>query len=162
MKKEQRRLRKVSVKDVEKNYEMLMAAAREGRLFVAPKGEAVTRREVVENVRRYVAQIDGCASRQYRDRISLLWDVILGKEEFVDMLMPDYRAIKFRLFNKYGVMRIVGVMHAKGVYDEALTDVRLCSMLEHTEGDNSYRAFLGRGIDNRQLLTELRMIIGQN
>ena len=56
-------------------------------------------------------------------------------------------------------MRIVGVLHAKGVYDEIFTDSVLCEKLEHTNGDNSYRSFLGRGLESRILLASLRDVI---
>ena len=159
MRKEEKKLRKVSKNEVRNNIQLLLAAASEGRLFIASKPTAATRQEVVENVRRYVSQLDDCATTTYRGKMGMLWEGILGKDEFVDMLMPGNKLRKFRDFNKYGVMRIVGVLHAKGVYDEIFTDSVLCEKLEHTNGDNSYRSFLGRGLESRILLASLRDVI---
>ena len=159
MKAEEKKLRKVSEKEVRNNIGKLLSAAREGRLFIASKTISASRQEVVENVRRYVSQLDDCVTRHYRSKINRVWDGILCKEEFVDMLMPGNKLRKFRDFNKYGVMRIVGVLHAKCVYDEALTDAELCYKLEHTDGDNCYTSFIGRGLESRTLLASLRDVI---
>ena len=101
MKAEEKKLRKVSEKEVRNNIGKLLSAAREGRLFIASKTISASRQEVVENVRRYVSQLDDCVTRHYRSKINRVWDGILCKEEFVDMQMTNKKMRKFRDFNKY-------------------------------------------------------------
>ena len=62
----------------------------------------------------------------------------------MDMLMPKPRARKCRDFDKYGVMRIVGVLREKGVYEQR-SDPQFDALLEERDKDSTYRRYLGQG-----------------
>ena len=86
-----------------------------------------------------------------------MWEAILGEKAFVDLLMPGPKMRKFRDFNKYSVMRLVGVLRSHGVYDECVNDSQLCALLEHTTKDSAYRSYIGLGLESRELR---RLLVG--
>lgn len=134
------------------NFSEVLAAAREGRLLINPKERKTPRREeVIESVRAYVRQIDELAQPYWAGRVSLVWEAIFDENDFVDLLMPGPKMRKFRDFNKYSVMRLVGVLRSHGVYDECVNDSQLCAALEHTAKDSSYRSYIGLGLESREL-----------
>ena len=137
------------VKVLSAHYQL---AAREGRLLIKPKERKAPRREeVIESVRAYVSQIDGLAQPNWAERVGMVWEAIFDEGVFVDLLMPGPKMRKFRDFNKYSVMRIVGVLRSHGVYDECVNDSQLCAALEHTAKDSSYRSYIGLGLESREL-----------
>lgn len=81
----------------------------------------------------------------------MVWEAIFDEAEFVDMLMPGPKMRKFRDFNKYSVMRLVGVLRSHGVYDECVNDSQMCAALEHTAKDSSYRSYIGLGLESKEL-----------
>ncbi len=139
------------------NFSEVLLAAREGRLLLKPRErQAPQRAEVIRSVRTYVRQIDGLAQPRWAGRVGRLWEEILGKEDLVDLLMPGPKTRKCREFNKYGVMRMVGVLRSHGVYDACMNDSQLCEALEHTAKDSAYRSYIGMGLESRQ---QLRLMI---
>lgn len=143
---------RVSEDFLRENFSEVLAAAREGRLVIKPKERKAPRREeVIESVRAYVSQIDGLAQPNWAGKVSMVWEAIFDEGEFVDLLMPGPKMRKFRDFNKYSVMRIVGVLRSHGVYDECVNDSQLCAALEHTAKDSSYRSYIGLGLESREL-----------
>lgn len=134
------------------NFSEVLAAARDGRLLIKPKELMMPRREeVVESVRAYVRQIDRLAQPHWAGRVGMVWEAIFDEAEFVDMLMPGPKMRKFRDFNKYSVMRLVGVLRSHGVYDECVNDSQMCAALEHTAKDSSYRSYIGLGLESKEL-----------
>ena len=142
------------------DVERLLAAAREGRLYVDENRTAVSREQVIKEVRAYVARIKVMATKRFSSSVDELWDEILADEGLVDFLMPGTKARKCTMFDKYNVMRIIGVLREKGVY-ESLNDSEYNCLLEQTRKDTSYRKYLGMGIENRQqhLLKTIRRIV---
>lgn len=140
------------------HYGEVLAAAREGLLLIKPKERTTPRREeVIENVRAYVSQIDGLAQPRWAGSVGKVWEAIFGEKALVDLLMPGPKMRKFRDFNKYSVMRLVGVLRSHGVYDECVNDSQLCALLEHTTKDSAYRSYIGLGLESRELR---RLLVG--
>ena len=151
---------RVTEEFLRENFSEVLAAAREGRLMIKPKEHKIPRRdEVVESVRSYVSQIDKLAQPIWAGRVSMVWEALLDEKDFVDLLMPGPKMRKFRDFNKYSVMRIVGVLRSHGVYDECVNDSQLCAALEHTAMDSAYRSYIGLGLESRELRRLLNEVL---
>ena len=140
------------------DVKQLMAAAREGILYVDERKSIVSKKEVKQEVRAYVARIKVLATPRYCSQVDELWEQILDSDEFMDFLMPGTKAKKCRTFNKYGVMRIIGVLREKGVYEQR-SDPMFDALLEKAEKDSPYRRYLGQGLEQRSLLVSLRHIV---
>lgn len=140
------------------DVETLMAAAREGILYVDESRKKVSREQVKKNVRAYVARISPLVTQRYRSLIDELWDEIFSNDVLMDVVMPKPKARKCRDFDKYGVMRIVGVLRAKGVYQQC-SDPQFDALLEQQDKDSSYRRYLGQGLNRDTQLSALRHIL---
>ena len=136
----------------------LMAAAREGRLYVDESREEVSKEQVIMNVRAYVERIRGFVTPRFRSSIDALWEQILSCDDFIEFLAPSSRSRKCREFNKYNTMRIIGVLREKDVY-ERYSDRKYASLLEQTNKDCSYRSYLTMGLEQRHLLVKIRQIV---
>ena len=136
----------------------LLAAAREGRLYVDERRNVVSKKEVKREVRAYVARIKVLTTPGFCSQVDELWEQILDCDEFMDFLMPGAKAKKCRKFNKYGVMRIIGVLREKGVYEQR-SDPMFDALLEESGKDSPYRRYLGQGLEQRSLLVSLRHIV---
>lgn len=151
-----KKLKQVQPEDF--NVELLLAAAREGRLYVDETRCEVSKDDVIKEVRAYVQRIDVYVTKEFRSSIGDLWKEILSCDEFIELLTPSRKAKKCQVFNKYYVMRIIGVLREKDVY-EPLSDSKYIALLEQTDKDCSYRCYLGKGLDQRSLLMKLRVIV---
>jgi transcription elongation factor GreA-like protein len=140
------------------DVELLMAAAREGRLYVDEGKKIVNKEKVKNEVRAYVARISTFVTRRYSSSIDELWEEILNDDDFVELLMPGNKTKKCREFNKYNVMRIIGVLREKDVY-EHYSDRKYAVLLEQTNKDSSYRSYLGMGLEQHSLLVKIRQIV---
>lgn len=138
----------------------LLAAAREGRLYIEESKKEVCRDVIIKEVRSYIERIKVLVTKEFSSSIDDLWDEILSTEEFVAVLTPSCKARKCREFNKYGVMRIIGVLREHGVY-EYYNDSRFNFLLEQTDKDTPYRKYLGMGFEQRHLLAKIRNIEAQ-
>lgn len=138
----------------------LLAAAREGRLYVDESKKEVSRDTLIKEVRAYIGRIQTLVTKEFSSSIDDLWEQILSTEEFVVFLTPSSKAKKCREFNKYSVMRIIGVLREKGVY-EYYNDSKYNALLEQTDKDTPYRKYLGKGFEQRHLLMEIRKIVAQ-
>ena len=142
------------------DVKVLLAAAREGRLYVDEIKKEVSRDIVIKEVRAYIERIKVLVTKEFRLSIDDLWEQILSTEEFVVLLTPSSKAKKCRNFNKYGVMRIIGILREKGVY-EYYNDSKYNALLEQTDKDTPYRKYLGMGLEQRHLMVKLRQIVAQ-
>lgn len=154
-----KKYRRVRLEDF--NVELLMAAAREGRLYVDESKQKVSRDHIKEEVRAYVARIRGFVTKEFCMSIDSIWKQILSDDVFIELLTPNSNAKKCRAFNKYNVMRIIGVLREKGVY-EYYNDSKFNAILEQTDKDTPYRKYLGMGFEQRDLLLRLRKIVAQD
>lgn len=111
--------------------------------------------QVAERARMYVSRIDSLATPAWRGKVSSLWQRILSDPAFLSYLTPTPKARKERLCNLYALLGIVGVMRSHGIYDECLRDVQLANAVTLSHGDDSYRSFIGRGIEDRELKKRL-------
>lgn len=148
-------------KDLERNLEFYIKAAKEGRVLldVAP---VETNREVVsKKVRAYVERIRGKVCRSFRSSIDQIWDDIFADDELMAILMPNNKTRKCRDFNKNGVFRILGVLINHKVYEE-LNERTYSHILEETSEDTSYRSYIGRGLDSRTALASIRRIVSKH
>ena len=155
---------KVSPKELTEKPAMIRKAAKEGLLLLVVTDEAEVRNQVAGEVCRYVAQIAGYASPQWRGRIGALWQRICDEEPFMGLLLPGPKCRKCTSMHKYNVMRIIGVLREQGVYDEAVTCVQFCRTLEYGDEpdapyDSSYRSYICKGLDDSKLLNQLLKMI---
>ena len=77
----------------------------------------------------------------------------------MELLIPKPRARKCKDFDKYGVMRVVGVLREKGIYEQR-SDPQYDALFEEEGKDSPYRRFLGQGVEKHQLVA-LRQIVEQ-
>lgn len=140
--------------------QLLLAAAREGRLYVDEKKEEVNKDSIIKEVRNYVERIKILVTKDFSSKIDDLWEQILSTKEFVVFLKPSSKAKKCREFNKYNVMRIICVLREKGVYKD-YNDSKYNALLEQTDKDTPYRKYLSKGLEQYQLLVILRKIVAQ-
>ena len=138
----------------------LLAAAREGRVYVDESKKEVSRDIVIKEVRAYVGRIKVLVTKEFRSSIDDLWEQILSTEEFVVFLTPSSKAKKCREFNKYSVMRIICVLREKGVYED-FNDTKYNNILEQTDKDTPYRKYLRMGLEQHHLLVKLRQIVAK-
>ena len=153
-----KQLKQVSPEDFD--VRMLMQAAREGRLYFEEKEKTVSREYMINNVRAYVQRISPLATRRYRSVIDMLWEEIFQSDVLLELLMPKPKARKCKDFDKYGVMRLIGVLREKDVY-EHYSDRKYMSLLEQSNIDCSYRCYLGMGLEERSMLVKIRQIVAQ-
>lgn len=151
-----RKLKQVRPEDFD--MKLLLAAAREGRLYIDECKSEVSREEVIIKVRAYIARIKVFATPKYCPLVDELWEQILATNEFVEFFTPGSRARACRDFDKYNVMRIIGVLREKGVYEQ-YSDRKFDAILEPDVKDSPYRRYLGMGIEQRSLLVKLRQIV---
>ena len=150
------KIRKVVREDL-KHMDWFLTAIDEGRVRIEIPEDSVSRHAVINNVRAYVARIEGIAAKKYRDSIKCLWDRLLETDNVADMMMPSARARKCREFDKYNVVRVIGVLMEHGFYDYH-EQQDIMEMLEG-ERENSYRSYLGKGIDDAVIRREIRAIL---
>ena len=137
-----------------------MAAAREGKLYVDETREEVSREEITVEVRAYVRRIKMFVTKPYISKVDDLWEQILTSDDFVTFLTPGSKAKKCKVFDKYSVMRIIGVLREKDVY-ERYSDRKFDALLEPEMKDSPYRKYLGMGLEQRALLIKLRQIVAK-
>lgn len=150
--------RRVRLEDF--NVELLMAAAREGRLYVDESKQKVSRDHIKKEVRAYVARIRRFVTKGFSSSVDDIWEHILSTEEFVVFLTPCSKAKKCREFDKYNVMRIIGVLREKGVYED-FNDTKYNNILEQTDKDTPYRKYLRMGLEQHHLLVKIRQIVAK-
>ena len=85
-----KKLKQVRPEDFD--VEALMAAAREGRLYVDEKKKTVNKEQLKRDVRAYVARISPLVTRRYRSTIDELWEEIFDSDVLMDLMMPKPRA----------------------------------------------------------------------
>ena len=151
-----KKLRKVVREDL-KHMDWFLTAIDEGRVRIEITDDSVSRHAVINNVRAYVARIEGIVAKKYRDSIKCLWDRLLETDKVADMMMPSVRARKCREFDKYNVVRVIGVLMEHGFYDYH-EQQDIMEMLEG-ERENSYRSYLGKGIEDAGLRRDIRAIL---
>ena len=138
----------------------LMVAAREGRLYVDESKKEVSRDIVIKEVRAYIGRIKLLVTKGFSSSVDDIWEHILSTEEFVVFLTPCSKAKKCREFDKYNVMRIIGVLREKGVYED-FNDTKYNNILEQTDKDTPYRKYLRMGLEQHHLLVKLRQIVAK-
>jgi hypothetical protein len=138
----------------------LMVAAREGRLYVDESKKEVSRDIVIKEVRAYIGRIKVLVTKGFGSSVDDIWEHILSTEEFVVFLTPCSKAKKCREFDKYNVMRIIGVLREKGVYED-FNDTKYNNILEQTDKDTPYRKYLRMGLEQHHLLVKLRQIVAK-
>ena len=150
------KIRKVVREDL-KHMDWFLTAIDEGRVRIEITDDSVSRHAVINNVRAYVARIEGIAAKKYRDSIKCIWDKLLETDNVADMMMPSARARKCREFDKYNVVRVIGVLMEHGFYDYRNQQ----DIMELLEGnrENSYRSYLGKGIDDAKIRRDIRAIL---
>ena len=151
-----KKLKQVRPEDFD--VELLMAVAREGRLFVDEPKSTVSKEEVKREVRAYVARIRVFVTPKFRSSIDELWENIFQCDILMEILMPKPKARKCKTFDKYGVMRIICVLREKGVYEHR-SDPQFDALLEGQGNDSPYRRYLGQGLEKQCQRVALRHIV---
>ena len=142
------------------DVEVLMAAAREGRLYIDESKQEVNKEQVIIKVRAYVGRIKVFVTPKFFSIVDKLWEEIFRCDILMELLMPKPRARKCRGFDKYGVMRIVGVLREKGVYEQR-SDPQYDALFEEESKDSPYRRYLSQGLEKHNQLVALRGIVEQ-
>ena len=150
-------LKKVRPEDYDK--ETLWAAALEGRLYIK-EPENTCKESVIHEVRQYVKQLHPFVNSRFRDHVDDIWEQIFACDELAELLIPNPKPRKFRAFNNYNTIRIIGVLREMGAY-QPYKHQTFITQLEHSQGDNSYRSFMGRGIEQRHLLKKIQEIVAE-
>lgn len=141
------------------DVEALMAATREGRLYIDESKKEVNKEQVIIKVRAYVGRIKVFVTPKFCLLVDKLWEEIFRCDMLMEILMPKPRARKCRDFDKYGVMRIVGVLREKGIYEQR-SDPQYDALFEEQGKDSPYRRYLSQGLMHSQLVA-LRRIVEQ-
>ena len=139
------------------DVEMLEAASREGRLFVAEQG-AVNPEQVINNVRAYVQSLKPIVTPKFKSSVDDLWEDIFSCEELLESIMPTSKDKKCREMSKRGVKGIICVLINNGVYKE-YNSTYVDRLLEHTDADSSSRRYLTKGVANGELRRKIRGIV---
>ena len=140
------------------DVEALMAAAREGRLYIDESKNEVNKEQVIIKVRAYVGRIKVFVTPKFCLLVDQLWEEIFRCDVLMEIIMPKPKARKCKDFDKYGVMRIVGMLREKGVYEHR-SDPQFDALLEEPGRDSPYRRFLSQGLEKRSQIVALRRII---
>lgn len=90
-----RKLKQVHPEDFD--VELLLVAAREGRLYVDESRKMVSKEEVIVKVRAYIERIREFVTPGFRSSVDELWGNILACDEFVTFLTPSNKARMFSL-----------------------------------------------------------------
>lgn len=106
---------RIQVRPEDLYNEEILLAAQEGRLFIDLTAGSLDRETINKNIRAYVHRIDSLATRKFSASIDVLWDAIFRHDGLMAVMMPKSRARKCRDFDKYGVMRIIGILRENGV-----------------------------------------------
>lgn len=150
--------RQVSPEDF--NVEKLLAAAREGKLYVEESENDFSEEEIKKEVRAYVARIKVFVTKDFRQSADALWDQILACDELFELMKPTPKAKRCRTFNKYKVVGIIGMLREKGVYEQ-YSDRKFDALLEPGCKESPYRRYLGMGVEEYALLVKIRKIVAQ-
>lgn len=126
--------------------EALLAAAREGRLYVESDLDEVAKNILLSQCRQealdYVSAIDAFAASEWQPLIKEVWLAILNDEAFASCLMMKKGQNKGRL-NRYVVTNIVLHLQVLGVYsgDNLFA---LHKEMEHVGQKNSIYKSIGK------------------
>lgn len=126
-------------------------------MFVEEKDEDKDLR--IHAVMDYIEQISELADKEAYPNVNELWNIILHDE----MFEKEFEVKKCNskdVFNKYGVMKFVGVMYELNVYTCKSKTV-LHNMLENTEVRTPYYSSMSQGL-NHKLLKYLKGILKEN
>ena len=139
-----RNLKKVHPEDFD--AEVLLAAAREGRLYVESNLDDATTDQLLFQCRQealdYVSAIDTFAAPEWLPHIKEVWQTILNDEAFASSLMMQKGRNRWRL-NKYVVTNIVLHLQVLGVYSGDNLFL-LHKELEHVNQKNSIYKSMGK------------------
>lgn len=127
--------------------EEVLALWRTGNLFCRFKPKNLSKAEIKQNVRAYVSKLRPYVTAAFRNSIDDLWDEILYEDLFLPFVIPNAHTRKCRDMNKNGVMRLIGILRNLRIY-QSLSDSMICAILEDNEEDCSYRAYLGKGVED--------------
>ena len=141
------------------DVQVLFDAAREGFdsviiRFPSPANKYEVRREV----RAYISRIKCYVTQEFQTSIDALWDTLLNNDEFVDFFLPGRKAKKCRTFDKYHVVRVIGVLREQGVY-KPYSDRKFDALLEQPGKDSPYRRYLSMGLEEAALLKKARELV---
>ena len=154
-------LKPVPPEDFDVKLQKWKQLSREGKLFYEETVETFDSETVKENVRAYVRRIDSFVTPPFRASIDTLWEAVFCCDELMALLMPKPKARKCRHFDKYGVMRLIGVLRENDVYEQ-YSDRKFMALLEQTDKDCPYRKYLSAGIGQRALIIKIRQIAVNN
>lgn len=149
----------VTVRPEDFDVQVLFDAAREGYDSVTIKfPKPVDKDEVRKEVRAYISRIRCYVTQEFQATIDALWKAILDSDDFMSILLPNSRARICKTFNKYSVMRIIGVLRELGVYKQ-YSDRKFDALLEPQVQDSPYRRYLSVGLEEVALLKKARELV---
>lgn len=130
-----KKLTKVRPEDFD--VEMLLAAAREGRLFLEEKSESAeeTLARCRQEALAYVKPIEAFASDEWAPYIYKVWEAIVCEDAFATNLVIKKGRMRGQL-NRYFITAIVVIMRESGLYQREVPAVKLHVLMEKTEVRN--------------------------
>ena len=130
-----KKLAKVRPEDFD--VEMLLAAAREGRLFLEEKSESAeeTLARCRQEALAYVKPIEAFASDEWAPYIYKVWEAIVCEDAFATNLVIKKGRMRGQL-NRYFITAIVVIMRESGLYQREVPAVKLHVLMEKTEVKN--------------------------
>ena len=130
-----KKLTKVRPEDFD--VEMLLAAAREGRLFLEEKSESAeeTLARCRQEALAYVKPIEAFASDEWAPYIYKEWEAIVCEDAFATNLVIKKGRMRGQL-NRYFITAIVVIMRESGLYQREVPAVKLHVLMEKTEVRN--------------------------
>lgn len=119
------------------DVEMLLAAAREGRLFLEEKSESAeeTLARCRQEALAYVKPIEAFASDEWAPYIYKVWEAIAYDDLFSPMLLMQKGRMRGQL-NRYFITNIVFLLNALNIY-QCDNLIMLHRTLERVETKNS-------------------------
>lgn len=119
------------------DVEMLLAAAREGRLFLEEKSESAeeTLARCRQEALAYVKPIEAFASDEWAPYINKVWEAIAYDDLFSPMLLMQKGRMRGQL-NRYFITNIVFLLNALNIY-QCDNLIMLHRTLERVETKNS-------------------------
>ena len=155
-------LLEVSIEDFD--IALLRRAAREGRLFIAPRGSASggqendSRRQLICSILEYVKPIAAHASCP---RVGDIWEAVLSDPRLAPLFFfQRYRSTRGKV-NWYRVTALVCFLREHAVYSREIPAQRLHCILEGTQRRTSRYTGMNRYLFENSQIRVLREILNK-
>lgn len=153
-----RQLREVRIEDFD--TELLLQAAREGRLFIAPGKEESDGREqqYLDSILDYVKPIAAYATCPC---VGDIWEAVLRDERLTPLFFLTRYGSSRGQVNWYRVTALMCLMRDEGLYCQDISASGLHCILEGTTRRNRRYTGMGRYLFDREQIRIIRQIVNK-